>query len=440
VRVAGHLLLFGSIICGSMYPLPATAQATGEQGIEIGADRLLSEADAPHPVVEPHVSAHPSDPGRLFVSALTIKTVRPYDMDCSVFSSATSGEHWTGKHMGFPICGNPWSTILPSGAAAFTALAEQADVRRYQADMHVYRSAHGDAAGTTPLHRFAAGFDYPKIAYDATRNNLYVIGSRIVRTAGIGRSAILVARSQDGGVSFVDTTLTTVSDANMEVQTPVVLSDGSLLVPYTEHGDMAGNRFPTARSWMLHSRDGGRTFARPWLIAEGCNQRLGWAQLARDASSGPRRDRVYWLCARQDMPGLWLRYSDSAGAAWSDWIRVDGGRLPGAAVVPAMAVNMQGTIGVMWLQRTGEEDPCSLLYFTASTDHGLNFGPPVQLSSVPSCPARDPRNAAAHAHRRLAGGDYNGLAAAADGAFHLVWADARSGIYRLHHATAVVRP
>ena len=39
-----------------------------------------------------------------------------------------------------------------------------------------------------------------------------------------------------------------------------------------------------------------------------------------------------------------------------------------------------------------------------------------------------------------AGGDYSGLAATSDGIFHLVWSDARTGIYQLRTASVAVKP
>lgn len=120
------------------------------------------------------------------------------------------------------------------------------------------------------------------------------------------------------------------------------------------------------------------------------------------------------------------------------WVRVDDTEGSYNAVIHAIAVNKEGVIGVMWLAREESAEPCSRLRFSVSTDGGRSFRESVKVSDIASCPGRSPRNAAAHAHRPLGGGDYNGLAAAADGSFHVVWADARSGIYQLHHARVVV--
>lgn len=419
---------------------PAAAAQRPTGAIRVSEDRLLSTAGAPFPVAEPHLSAHPTDPNQLFVSALVIKAVRPYyDFDCVLFASLDGGASWSRADLGFGICGNTWSAVLPDRSTLFVALTEPAGIVHYRADMRAYRSEDGGITWSTPPHEFGPGFDYPKILHDTVHGDLYVVGSRAVRADGGIRHSIVVARSTDGGRSFPDSVHLTPSENTYEAQVPVTLSDGTLLVPFTEHGNVTGNvQLLSRRSWLLVSRDHGRTYSAPRLIAEGCGGGAGWPYLAVDGTRGQYRNRLYWLCARQDLPGVWLRHSDDVGATWSEWVRVEQEAEPSSAVAYALAVNREGTIGVMWLSRMGGPDPCSRLFFSASADGGNSFLPSVRVSRELSCPARDQRNAAAHAHRPRAGGDYNGLAAAANGSFHLVWADARDGAYRLRHATAVV--
>jgi hypothetical protein len=59
------------------------------------------------------------------------------------------------------------------------------------------------------------------------------------------------------------------------------------------------------------------------------------------------------------------------------------------------------------------------------------------VSNATSCPDV-PQNKGAFALFD-AGGDYSGLAATSDGLFHVVWSDARSGIYQLRTSTVNVR-
>ena len=105
---------------------------------------------------------------------------------------------------------------------------------------------------------------------------------------------------------------------------------------------------------------------------------------------------------------------------------------------PSVAVNGEGVVGVTWYERRKEAGgECQHVYFTASLDGGKTFLPEVRVSSAPSCPAT-PRNGRAGT-RWPAGGDYSGLVAAADGTFHVLWADSRDGIYRLRTAPITVK-
>jgi hypothetical protein len=434
------VVLVGATMAHALcFPSTFHAQHVGAS-IRLSKDRPLGTGNALAPVVEPHLSAHPTDPGLLFVSALVMKAARPYyDIDCALFVSKDRGINWSRTDMGFGMCGNPWSIVLPDRSLHFVALTEPAGIVRYRADMRVYHSVDSGTTWSTRPHEFGPGFDYPKIVDDAVHGDLYVIGTRAWRAGPGIRHAVVVARSADGGRTFADSVHLTPSEHSYEAQVPVLLGDGTLLIPFTEHHSMSGAELQTRRSWVLVSRDRGRSFSGPRLIAEGCGGGgAGWPYLAASGSDGPYRNRIYWLCTRQNVPGVWLQYSDDVGATWSEKLRVDREGTSSAAVAYAMAVNREGTIGVMWLSRKDGSDPCSRLVFAASLDGGKSFLQPVQVPTEESCPARDTRNSAAHAHRPRAGGDYNGLAAAADGSFHLVWADARDGIYRLRHATAVV--
>ena len=78
----------------------------------------------------------------------------------------------------------------------------------------------------------------------------------------------------------------------------------------------------------------------------------------------------------------------------------------------------------------------SALYLAASLDGGGTFLPEVKVSTAENCPDT-PQNAEA-GRRWVAGGDYFGLAAAAEGSFRLLWADSRDGIYQLRSSSVRV--
>jgi hypothetical protein len=123
---------------------------------------------------------------------------------------------------------------------------------------------------------------------------------------------------------------------------------------------------------------------------------------------------------------------------------------------PAIAVNSDGTIGVMWYDTRDVIDGWNL-YFTASTDGGDTWATPVRVSSEPTvaftaandrpvplvvrqAPAGIAVAMLSAFSRWPAGGDYMGLAADASGVFHPFWVDGRSGIFEVYTSRVQVVP
>lgn len=122
---------------------------------------------------------------------------------------------------------------------------------------------------------------------------------------------------------------------------------------------------------------------------------------------------------------------------------------------PAVAVNKDGVVGVIWHDRrngTADEhrkdlsNECSEVFFSASLDGGRTFLPNVRVSSTQSCPDvagnRIPAFGAGSQsvfERFTTGGDYKGLATAHDGRFHALWADSRTGVFQLWTSIITVR-
>jgi hypothetical protein len=104
----------------------------------------------------------------------------------------------------------------------------------------------------------------------------------------------------------------------------------------------------------------------------------------------------------------------------------------GFPMMPAVAVSRDGLVAVTWKEQASGTGCASL--FAALTDPtGRKFGPPVPVSSVPSCAASTGNGAAAHRFR-FGGGDYMGLATVGPGEFQAVWADARGGTFQIYTA------
>jgi len=167
------------------------------------------------------------------------------------------------------------------------------------------------------------------------------------------------------------------------------------------------------------------------FLSEACGREGGFASLAADLSGGPTRDRLYLVCTNRERNGILVHNSADRGERWSGPVRADsaGGDVAFRRT-PSIAVNRDGVVGVTWYERRKEGGrECQHLYFAASLDGGKTFLPEARVSSAASCP-ETPRNGGS-AKRWPAGGDYSGLAAAADGSFHAFWSDSRDGIYQL---------
>jgi hypothetical protein len=135
--------------------------------------------------------------------------------------------------------------------------------------------------------------------------------------------------------------------------------------------------------------------------------------------------------------GVLVQRSDDRGESWSEPLRLNHSETADS-FTPSIAVNKDSVIGVSWYEI--HHKSCFDVYFTASLDHGKTFLPEVRVSSATSCPDTPQDKGTFDAGTTFgAGGDYSGLAATADGLFHVVWSDARSGIYQLRTATVSVK-
>ena len=140
-----------------------------------------------------------------------------------------------------------------------------------------------------------------------------------------------------------------------------------------------------------------------------------------------------------DYERVMLWSSADRGETWSEAVTVTGGGARFSVRNAMVAVNKDGVVGVSWYDgrnernRTKQMFQCLDLYFAASFDGGRTFAPETRVSTESSC-GDSPDNGGAK-YRWPAGGDYHGLVARSDGAFQILWADSRSGRYRLRTAT-----
>ena len=165
---------------------------------------------------------------------------------------------------------------------------------------------------------------------------------------------------------------------------------------------------------------------------------LSMSALAVDRSTGPFRGRLYaaWPDARYGgRTQILLSHSDDTGHTWSAARVVsDGPDTLGFGpnnFMPMVAVSRTGAVGLSWYDRRDSSDSLSYVArFRASRDGGDSWLPSVQVSREP--------NRLKPTDRHLNGGDTSGLAVDADGRFHLVWIDNRTGVAQAWTASVEV--
>ncbi len=418
------------------------AQERVEKAFTVRGNILVSEAANARPLVEPQVVAHPKDPKHLVAVAI-VSSEPPHQTqaDCAAFTSFDGGQTWTQHKFGISNCGDPWVALREDGSALFVGLVTRGEVR-------LLRSTDGARSWLPLAVDLGRGHDHQTLVVNSTAGpragSFYFVSGRMQREKG-GRSlaSVFVTRSADGGKMFTPPTNFVANSLNNNVLTPAILSDGTLIVPFIDYQDHgadhgASGMLERRRVWATISTDGGQTFSHPMFVSEACGSGGGFASLAVDASTAPSRDRLYLTCTNRDRNTIFVHYSSDRGERWSAPVRADSAA---SEVIfrrtPSIAVNKDGVVAVTWYERRKEGTrECQHIYFTASLDGGKTFLPEARVSSAPSCPDT-PRNGGS-AKRWPAGGDYSGLAAAADGSFHVLWSDSRQGIYQLWTARVQV--
>ena len=423
-----------------------TTTTAAQQGppvaVEVSANRLVAADPDNRPLVEPHLAIDPEN-RQHWLAGVIAASPDLKSTDCAALVSFDGGQTWARHHLGLKQCYDPWTGILPDGTGLLTVIGNESS------DLMVYRSDDGGRTWRNPV---SLGDSQDHDTFVIGRTGKYT-GNVLVasqqgtteKASGETRDAVFVARSIDGGRTFQEPVRVFPSNLHITTMNPAFLSDGTLLIPYSDFARDAVDGKGTIwldrqRDWLLRSKDGGHTFLAPALMSESCAKTF--AMLAVDGSGSLFRDRVYWLCNDGAHENIYLHYSPDGGEHWSKPVRVnqDSGTTPHVRNA-VMAVNAYGVIGVTWYDARGDQRGnmeflrCQELYFAASLDGGQTFLPEERVGAK-SCPL-SPKNGEAGI-RYVTGGDYDGVITAPDGRFHLLWSDSRDGIYKLWAASVTV--
>jgi hypothetical protein len=422
------------------------------------------------------LAAHPTDPKRLLGCSIVDQN-RGMDrlMHAVTYGSEDGGRHWKRVVESTAFNGDPMCGYAPDGRAYFVSIGtDDESWKKFDWWLEAFQS---DDGGTTwGAGALMPGGDRPWLAFDAgegsRRPSVYVVYAIRIRhldqegEVKVPRDASLptleVRRSSDGGKTWPKAAIGVLTEPSAfpSATGAAVLPDGSLAVLWLKRRISEDPKIAEAHRhelFMTVSAPGGDVFGPTYKVADLFTDRDGSASfysLAMDAARGPGRGRLYatWVDTSTPRSKILVGRSGDSGKTWSIAQANSAGLPPGDGGIddfqPTVAVNKDGVVGVSFRRRTKDTEDGEV-WFTASADGGATWATPVLVSS-PKGPVQDglaratlgPKDVVDQpGSRRMSifkGGDTGGLAADANGVFHALWADQRSGIGQVFTAAIEV--
>jgi hypothetical protein len=436
--------------------------------IRVGPNVQVSSARARDPHGELVLGADRFHAGHLIAcsSVYYLKTERVLYMD--VFTSTDGGKSWrlladsivgADPTCNFSVDGTP--IVVPAGGEGFVSL-------RYSDAGAVTNKSSLPATRTSSSDRQYVVSDFSNSKY---RGSVYVnswISERTSESENI--TAIALWASRDSGRTFrLPIRHLSVPSRGMWPPSPAIITkEGYIGMTFGEFNDGLGAQCtgkPNATLRYLVSKDGGESFEKAVRLSDLCmDMRQSNANassfLAADVSDGPLSGRLYvvWTDRRSGHDQIMFSSSADSGQHWSrprvignDWPTADKDKRDN--FMPRVAVNKVGVVGVVWSDRRNSRD--NLGYeqrFTASLDGGETWLPSVRVSDAPAAWDANqpftilPYNAfggstsySLSIHKfNFTGGDTGGLDVDADGSFHPLWIDNRTGVPQIWTASVTV--
>jgi hypothetical protein len=471
--IARLLLLLAAAPLGGAEARPAPSPAGPR--VVVGPNVLVSrDGDVPH--VELMLATSPRTAKHLLGGAIT--ATRPAGgVACRAYSSTDGGSTWKASEFPEQVewgGADPQVAWTARGTALFVALtSNKSEKGKDCSSMHVWRS---EDAGRTWLPATEIpcnpSWDHEQIVVDYTAGRF---AGRIYMAALYDYPVYRVGvfRSDDDGRSWTGPVEAANGGGTIGINgvTPMVLSDGTLVVPYGDFPFLPDKRpkegtVTLGNLWTVSSTDGGITFSKPakvvgqryFMTRKNRKPLGGFPKFATSGASKNHPDRLYvvWEDYNDGPYRLLFARSTDRGRTWSAPRPLDAKVAAGThQYQPAIATNADGVVAITWFDTRESRDGSEYhQYFTASADGGETFLPTVQVSSAPSR-ARGAGNRQvtptvwsdadgiylsmlSATSRYESGGDYMGLAADRDGAFHPFWADSRTGTFQIYTARVAV--
>lgn len=420
----------------------------GNLKIEVGENIQLGQALPNEQFMEPNVTSHPTDPNHLLAVGWVWSTLKDRDPKverCASFLSQDGGLTWSRTDLPGAFCADPWVSLTEK-EAVLTALDMSTGNQLF-----AYFSSDGGRSWNETPQRLGYYHDGPRITSNKDGSVYIASHKSVTDTDNKRRTAIYTGKSVNNS-QYIETTGQHIpSNLNLGMDGVTTLSDGNLVVIYQDfqrhvkgpQRDKNGNWrgiLEKRREWLIVSKDKGKTFSFPRMITEACYDRANG--LAADQTNGTYKDRLYSACGGDQGKSVLFMYSkgEHKGDYWTDATPIElPESLRGERRDPHIAVNNKGVIGVAWLDSRDNPAGCFSPYIAVSSDGGETFTTPQRVGSELSCANEKAGKYVSESGRWSWGGDYFGLTAAADGRFHVVWSDARSGKFELMTAAVSVK-
>jgi hypothetical protein len=329
----------------------------------------------------------------------------------------------------------------------------------------LYRSTDAGLSWSGPI-RFAGTGDEEYMSVDQTGPYMGTI-----YMTGLAGGTLL--RSTDHGRTIRESTRD--SSDHVPADQPgqnVVLADGTIAMVFTTTDNMEHRWWHTPDKGVstdsfavghiaLATWKAGGAVAGPtrvvgdYVRAEHIMTTVGeLPQLAADVTNGPFRDHLYavWTDSREGRVAIRFAFSTDGGRSWGPARMIDEATTTTASpnrspnnFSPAIAVNRDGVVGVVWCDRRDNPDNTGFwVRFAASFDGGRTFLPSVRVSAAANDPLRGgriyvrpvpyPQDSTGRASVRLyvprdpiVEGDKISLSVGQGGTFWPVWIDNRTG-------------
>jgi hypothetical protein len=437
--------------------------------ITVGPNVQVSKAFADFAHYEHLTAADPDHPGRITSCVMVFPRVAGKICYQNCYSSFDGGSAWepTLKVWDGWVNGDP-SVAYGHGDTVYAVSLERQSIDRDHEWTVVFKSNDGG-------HTWAESSRFPfmdrdYITVDRTGGKydgrVYIMGQEgVYGTDGNANSrALHIYRSPDGAKTFLGPVYVEMPPGGSAAPYGgVVLSDGTYVMLYRVARPHPGREGIPSDNLLqaISSRDGGENFGQAVTIA---NSGFDWNQLiAVDPGSSVFKDRIYAVFTSKvsHRDQVLLSYSADNGQTWSKPAIVNDDRSPTEDgkgpdhLLPAVAVNKEGVVLVVWYDRREAKDKIGWrLRAASSLDGGETFSASVPVAEVfnaytDSTPwdmeANDlsgptsPRHIDLQLNSFFTGlGPTSGLAATADGTFVPTWFDNRTGVPQIWSASVKV--